>query len=86
MKKYIYSILLVGLVALISSCERDHIYFDESMTFVAFTQDAISIPEEGTAVKIPVLLSGLSGTAGTTVSFEVSTDGQSIRLQVRIIP
>lgn len=77
MKKYIYSILLVGLIALISSCERDHIYFDDSMTFVAFTQDAITIAEEGDAVQIPVLLSGFSGTAGTTVSFEISNEGQN---------
>lgn len=77
MKRYIYSILLLGLIGMFSSCERDHIYFDESMTFVAFTQSSVTIPEEGGAVQIPVLLSGLSGTAGTTVSFEVSAEGQS---------
>jgi hypothetical protein len=75
MKRYNFFIIIVGLILIFSSCERDKILFDESMTFVSFDKATVNIPEEGGPVKIAVKLSGLSGTEGTSVSYEVSTEG-----------
>jgi len=71
--------LFISCMILIASCNMNEMpKFDDKDAFVAFTATSLSIPEDGSTLEIPVLLSSLSGIS-TTVDFEIDPDGTTAR-------
>jgi hypothetical protein len=74
MKKIVYKILFIlAAVVLFASCETKYIMFDSSKNFVAFTGKSVDIPEPGSRMGIPVLVTALPDSPPVTVTFEFNT-------------
>lgn len=74
MKKTINQILFIfAAVVLLVSCEPEYIMFDSSKNFVAFTGKSVNMPEPGSKVGIPVLVTAMPGSPAATVTFEFNT-------------
>ena len=74
MKKRINKItFILAAVVLLVSCEPEYIMFDSSKNFVAFTAKSIDMPEPGSRVGIPVLVTALPDSPALTVTFEFNT-------------
>ncbi|HDS08031.1 MAG TPA: hypothetical protein ENO05_10445, partial [Bacteroides sp.] len=74
MKKTINQILFIfAAVVLLVSCEPEYIMFDSSKNFVAFTGKSVNMPEPGSRVGIPVLVTAMPGSPSATVTFEFNT-------------
>jgi len=74
MKKTINQIIFIfAAVVLLVSCEPEYIMFDSSKNFVAFTGKSVDMPEPGSMIGIPVLVTALPGSPAATVTFEFST-------------
>lgn len=74
MKKNIHKIVFIlTAVVLLVACEPEYIMFDSSKNFVAFTGKSVDIPEPGSAVGIPVLVTALPNSPAVTVTFAFTT-------------
>ena len=74
--KSIYA-LAVGIL-LLASCTNDLPTFSDKDAFIAFTSSSIMIGENKKELKIPVLLTSLSGISAT-VEFEVKTTSTAVQ-------
>lgn len=76
--KRLHNILWILLaVGIFTSCEKERITFDESMSFVAFTSKTSAVSETNRTLNIPVLVTATSGSPAVEVSFSVSAEGHA---------
>lgn len=71
MKRTFYILLILLTVGVFTSCEKERIMFDESMSFVAFTAKTTSVGEVNKTVNIPVLVTATSGKPSVEVSYAI---------------
>lgn len=72
MKSITYGLVALALTVF-TSCSNDYPEFNDSDAFIALRQSSISVSEVSGELEIPVLLSSLSGKAGS-VDFEIVPD------------
>ena len=63
--KLTYGLIAATMLSLASCVSNDYPEFDDADAFVAFTEGTVDALEGGEAVKIPVLLTSLSGLSAT---------------------